>query len=120
MSEIYQFVGPGEVARRSRSAYMARTVFFDRSELSQILSVYSRKVIAGEWCDYGIEGGDDEAAFAIYRRNAASPSYRIIKRRRGREAGRYRVVATGGRILKVGPSLRAVLGVLDPKHLRLI
>ncbi|MCH8183109.1 MAG: DUF2794 domain-containing protein [Proteobacteria bacterium] len=99
---------------------MARTVFFDRSELSQILSVYSRKVISGEWCDYGIEGGDDEVAFAIFRRNAVSPAYRIIKRRRGREAGRYRVVAVGGRILKVGPSLRAVLGVLDPKHLRLI
>lgn len=120
MSEIYQFVGPGKVARRSRSAFMARTVFFDRSELSQILSVYSRKVIAGEWCDYGIEGGNDEVAFAIYRRNAASPSFRIIKRQRGREASRYRVVATSGRILKVGPSLRAVLGVLDPKHLRLI
>ena len=120
MSDIYQFVGPGKVARHSRSAHMARTVFFDRSELSQILSVYSRKVIAGEWCDYGIEGGDDEVAFAIYRRNAVSASYRIIKRRRGREANRYRVVTTGGRILKVGPSLRGVLGALDPKHLRLI
>ena len=120
MSEIYQFVGPGNVARRSRSAHLARTVFFDRSELSQILSVYSRKVISGEWCDYGIDGGDDEVAFAIYRRNAASASYRIIKRHRGRDASRYRVVATGGRILKVGSSLRAVLGVLDPRHLRLI
>lgn len=99
---------------------MARTVFFDRSELSQILSVYSRKVIAGEWCDYGIEGGDDEVAFAVYRRNAASPSYRIVKRLRGREASRFRVVAASGRILKVGSSLRAVLSVLDPTHLRLI
>ena len=97
MSDIYQFVGPGKVARHSRSAHMARTVFFDRSELSQILSVYSRKVIAGEWCDYGIEGGDDEVAFAIYRRNGVSASYRIIKRRRGREASRYRVVATAHR-----------------------
>ena len=120
MSEIYQFSGPGEVARRSRSAHMARTVFFDRSELSQILSVYSRKVIAGEWCDYGIEESGEEIAFAIYGRNAVSPSYRIVKRGRGREASRYRVVTTGGRILKVGQSLRAVLGVLDPKHLRLI
>lgn len=120
MSEVYQFVGPGEVARRSRSGFMARTDFFDRSELSQILSVYSRKVIAGEWCDYAIEGSTDEIVFAIYGRKAVSPSYRIIKRRRGREANRYRVVTTGGRIMKVGPSLRAVLEVLDTKHLRLI
>ncbi len=120
MSEIYQFSGSGEVARRSRSAHMARTVFFDRSELSQILSIYSAKVISGEWCDYGIEGGGEEVAFAIYGRNASSPSYRIVKRRRGREASRYRVVTTGGRILKVGQSLRDVLDVLDPKHLHLI
>ncbi len=120
MSEIYQFSGPGEVARRSRSAYMARTVFFDRSELSEILAIYSRNVIAGVWCDYGIEGDADEVAFAIYRRNAVTPAYRIIKRRRGREGMAYRVVGAGGRILKIGQSLRAVLDSLDVKRLRLI
>ncbi len=120
MSEIYQFSGPGEVARRSRSAQLPRTVFFDRSELSEILAVYSRNVIAGVWCDYGIEDGGDEVAFAIYGRNAMAPAYRIIKRSRGRGEMAYRVVAAGGRILKVGRSLRAVLDSLDVKRLRLI
>ena len=118
MSEILHMTGPGGGVRRARSAG-PRRIFFDRSELNQILSLYSRKVIAGEWCDYGIEDGDNEVAFAVYRRNAEAPAYRIVKRRRERDAG-YRLVAPGGRIVRMGRSLKGVLSALDHLHPRLI
>jgi hypothetical protein len=119
MSDVFHLSGPGAKGRPSRS-WPKSSVFFDRSELNQILSVYSRMVIAGEWCDYGFEGGGDEVAFTIYGRGRRFPAYRVVKHRsarRGQES--YRVVDRGGRILKVSHTLAAALKVLDRARLRL-
>lgn len=95
-------------------------IFFDRSELNDILSLYSSRVIAGEWCDYAIELEQDGAAFAVYWRASDTPLYRIVKRARSaRRSCRYLVTA-GGRILGYGRSLKAVLEVLERKPPRLI
>ncbi len=119
MSDILHIRGPGRDAGRPRPS-PPRKVFFDRAELNQILSVYSRNVIAGEWCDYAIEGNDDEVAFAIFGRAGRFASYRVVKRRRGSDRGRYRIVGRDGRILETGAVLARVLGILQGRPLRLI
>jgi hypothetical protein len=91
-------------------------VRFDRSELMQILNLYGRYVAEGEWRDYGIDFAADRATFAIYRRAAEQPLYRIIKDPSlARKQGAFSVIAQGGLILKRGQDLAQVLRVLIKK-----
>jgi len=94
-------------------------VSFDRAELGAILSVYGRMVAAGEWRDYGISAGAGLAVFAIFRRTAETPLYRIEKRPalRNRQ-GMYAVVSEGGQVLRRGHDLAQVLKVLEKKLIR--
>jgi len=87
---------------------------FDRHELSQILSVYGRKVAAGEWRDYAIDMGREKAVFSVFRKSSEWPLLRIEKNPRlARKQGSYSVVAATGLILKRGHDLRRVLDVLE-------
>jgi len=96
-------------------------VMFDRRELSTILSVYGRKVAEGEWRDYAIGAGRETATFAVFRRSAEMPLYRIEKRPKLRHRqGPYSVVAATGHILKRGHDLAQVLRVLEPKRPQLV
>jgi len=52
---------------------------FTRAELSQMLSVYSRRVADGEWRDYAIDNRDGRAIFSIFRRSFESPLFAIVK-----------------------------------------
>jgi hypothetical protein len=91
-------------------------IAFDRGELIAILTLYGRKVAAGEWRDYAIDHGSDKAVFSIFHRTAESPLYRIEKAPRlSRRQGLYSVVARGGTILRRGPDLAQVLRVLLSK-----
>ena len=93
---------------------------FDRRELNQILSLYGRKVAAGEWRDYAIDLLRDRAVFSIFRRASEVPLYRIEKTPKlARRQGAYAVIAASGLIMKRGHSLENVLRVLD-KKLRLV
>ncbi len=78
-------------------------------------------VSAGEWRDYGISCLREVAVFAVFRRTAEHPLYRIEKRPRlrGRQ-GQYSVVGMDGQILKRGADLRAVLRVLERKLIRAV
>ena len=94
-------------------------ISFDRKELSVILSLYGRMVAAGEWRDYGISTLRDLAVFAVFRRTAENPLYRIEKRPKLRQKqSLYSVVGMDGRILKRGNDLRTVIGVLERKLIR--
>ena len=89
-------------------------VCFDRREFGAIFSVYGRQVAAGEWRDYALTTGRDVAVFAIFRRAAEVPLYRIEKRPelRGRQ-GMFAVLGTDGRVLRRGHDLAQVLRVLE-------
>jgi hypothetical protein len=94
-------------------------VSFDRSELSAILTLYGRMVAMGEWRDYGISHLRDMAVFAVFRRTAEMPLYRIEKRPKLRgKQGMYAVVGTEGQVLRRGHDLPAVLKVLEKKLIR--
>lgn len=94
-------------------------VSFDRRELGVILSLYGRMVAMGEWRDYGIAALRDVAVFAIFRRTAETPLYRIEKRPRLRaKQGMYAVLGADGQVLRRGHDLAQVLRVLERKLIR--
>lgn len=114
----------GEVPRRGgeflRAPVPASRVTFSRRELDRILSLYGRKVAAGEWRDYAIDFLRDRAVFSVFRHSSEMPIYRIEKDPRlERRQGAYSVISATGHILRRGRELDRVLGVLDPS-LRLV
>jgi len=94
-------------------------ISFDRFELGEILAVYGRFVAAGIWRDYGISCLRDRAVFAIFRRAAENPLYRVekIPALRGKQ-GLYALVGPEGQVMKRGSTLRGVLAPLERKLLR--
>jgi hypothetical protein len=52
---------------------------FTKAELSQMLSVYSRRVAGGEWRDYAIDNREESAVFSIFRRTFEPPVFAIVK-----------------------------------------
>ena len=61
--------------------YRARqhTVYFTRSELNQLLGLYSRHVIRGEWRDYAIDHGPGTARFSVFRHTHEAAAFAILK-----------------------------------------
>ena len=96
-------------------------VAFHRTELAVILSLYGRMVAAGEWRDYGISCLRDKAVFAVFRRTAENPLYRIEKHPALRQKqGQYCLIGMDGQILRRGQDLRTVLRVLERKLIRTV
>ena len=90
------------------------TVYFDRRELNQLLSLYGRMVSAGHWRDYAIDGLKDAAVFSVFRRSSEFPLYRIEKRPAlARRQGVWAVLAHGGLVLRRGHELGQVLKFFD-------
>ena len=107
--------GAGSVVTAFRAPAVPRAATFSRHELNEILSIYGRKVAAGEWRDYAIDFERDRAVFSVFRRSSEVPLYRIEKTPKlARRQGAYSVIAATGLILKRGHDLRRVLSVLDP------
>ena len=97
-----------------RAPVPASEVTFSRRELDRILSLYGRKVAAGEWRDYAIDFLKDRAVFSVFRRACEVPIYRIEKNPRlERRQGAYSVISATGHILRRGQELDRVLGALD-------
>ncbi|AJE45244.1 DUF2794 domain-containing protein [Celeribacter indicus] len=96
-------------------------VAFDRHELGAIMGLYGRMVAAGEWRDYGMSFLRDVAVFAVFRRTAEHPLYRIEKRPKLRgKQGMYAVIGMEGQVLKRGSDLRTVLRIFDRQLIRAV
>ena len=99
--------------RYRRNAKQNRPTTFNRTELNQLLSLYSRRVMSGEWRDYAINFGKEKAEFCVFRRSSEMPLYRIVKQPKlARKNGAYAVVAHGGYIMRRGQELEQVIQVL--------
>ncbi len=94
-----------------------RHVCFTRAEMNQLLSVYSRRVSAGEWKAYAFDVEPGFAAFSVFRHAAAEPLYTIIKTKSRR--GRPFRLLQGARRVTEAASLAEVLAAL-PKRLQLV
>ena len=95
------------------------SVYFTRNELDQLLSIYSRQVIGGEWKDYAIDHGRGMSAFSIYRSSHTQPAYTIYKYPKGSHRRGDYVVRSGGNIINRAKTLGDVLSVLE-RQLRLV
>jgi len=93
-----------------------RRIFFSRIELHQLLTLYSRQVMRGEWRDYAIDQQDAAAVFSVFRRSNESPLFTIVKTAPEARSGEYallqgrRRLASGGSLGEVLPSLMRALG----------
>ena len=112
--------GPRRAGEVLRTPVTASKVTFSRRELDRILSLYGRKVAAGEWRDYAIDFLNDRAVFSVFRHSSEMPLYRIEKDPRlERRQGAYSVISATGHIVRRGRELDRVLGALD-HSLRLV
>jgi hypothetical protein len=95
--------------RDNRSA--RRTLYFTRSELNQLLGLYSRNVARGIWRDYAIDHRDGQALFSVFRHTHECAAYTIVKSvGAGVAAGQAEFTVLSGRQrLRAGRSLGEAL-----------
>ena len=65
----------------NRNRYDIKKVFFSKSELTSILSLYSKQVSKGLWKDYALDNHSETAIFSVFRHTHDKPIYQIIKKR---------------------------------------
>src|SRR5665213_1502922 len=85
-----------------------RRVFFTRRELNQLLSLYSRQVMRGEWRDYAIDQRDGAAFFSVFRHTQESAVFTVVKTASDTRPPAYEVMQ-GRHHLASGPALGEVL-----------
>lgn len=84
---------------------------FTRSELAQLLTLYSGQVMSGEWRDYALDCDAGHAMFSVYRHAYEGPLFTIVKCAPGpNRAGNF-MILSGRRRLQAGTSLPALLEV---------
>ena len=94
---------------------MRKTIYFNRIELNQLLAVYSRHVIRGEWRDYAIDHLDGFAQFSVFRHSQESPAFSIMKCAGGNNRQGDFLVYSGRQKLRVGKTLGEVLDIFQRK-----
>ena len=99
----------------------APKVAFHRTEMGRILDVYGRMVMSGQAKDYAIGMHADHAVFAIFRRHAEAPTWRIEKVPALRnQQGAYIVYGSQDQVLKRGHDLAHVLRVFETRRFEVI
>lgn len=97
-----------------RRARRRAVVYFSRRELTALLGVFSRHVLAGEWRDYSIDNSEAFAAFCVYRRAHDEPLYKILRLApKAHPKGDYLLMRGNTRVRR-GDSLAQVLSALTP------
>ena len=92
-----------------------KTIYFNRIELNQLLAVYSRQVIRGEWRDYAIDHRDGFALFSVFRHSQESPAFSIMKCVGGNNRHGDFLVYSGRQKLRSGKTLSEVLEIFQHK-----
>src|ERR1700744_3194814 len=64
---------------RLNDARRQKRIFFSRAELNQLLSLYTRQVMLGEWRDYAIDQRDGAVMFSMFRRSQEFPLFTVMK-----------------------------------------
>jgi hypothetical protein len=86
-----------------------RTLYFTRSELNQLLGLYSRHVAYGVWRDYAIDHRDGMALFSVFRHTHEAPAFSIIKTAPAQARPTEFIVQSGRQKLRVSRSLPEAL-----------
>ena len=89
-----------------------RTLYFTRSELNQLLGLYSRNVARGIWRDYAIDHRSNMAIFSIFRRSQEQPVFTVTKvLLRGEKEPNY-ILLSRNRQLKSSRKLSQIITVM--------
>ena len=92
---------------------LRKPLFFNRSELGQILATYSSRVSCGEWRDYAIDHMPGAAAFSIFRHTHETPLFVIEKQQRNpRESARF-ILRDRKKTLLKASSLSDIIGYFN-------
>ena len=91
--------------------HFCNATFFNRSELNLLLSLYSRRVMSGEWRDYAIDQRAGMAIFSVYRHSQDRPLFTIAKRARGPGRDEEYLVCRGGEKVARAESLDDALRI---------
>jgi hypothetical protein len=86
-----------------------RALYFTRSELNQLLGLYSRNVARGVWRDYAIDHRPGQALFSVFRHTHESPVYTVVKAASSPAHPPEFIVLSGRQRLQVAASLAGVL-----------
>ncbi len=108
-----------EVVRLSDVRKSPTRVFFNRTELNRLLSLYSRRVMSGEWRDYAIDQGPGRATFSVFRHAAERPAFSITKLAANQRKASLFALSAGPRRLMQSASIDDVLTLLE-QQLRLV
>lgn len=92
-----------------------RTLYFTRSELNQLLGLYSRNVARGLWRDYAIDHRDGQALFSIFRHTHESAVYTIVKSLSPAANAAEFIVLSGRQRLRAARSLGEALDYFASK-----
>lgn len=116
MGNLYRLEDAGRPVKGSKNKH---PTYFSRTELNQLLSLYSRRVASGEWRDYAIDQRAGMAVFSIFRHTHDRPLFSIAKRSSGIGRGGDYLVYSGGRRVKQARSIAEALSIFESK-LRLV
>ncbi|MBT3792510.1 MAG: DUF2794 domain-containing protein [Rhodospirillales bacterium] len=92
---------------------------FSRQEMVLLLSVYSQRVISGEWKAYAIDYEGGMAQFSIYVHANAQPLYAVVKFAAPTNRVRKFVVFKGSKKIAQADTLSAALTVFN-RNLKLV
>ena len=107
-----------QVIRLAEHRSATRHLFFSRAELNLLLSLYSRRVAAGEWRDYAIDHRPGIALFSVFKHSYAQPAFAVVKYLNRDRTADYRVFSEGRKIMQSNDLLDA-LGVIE-RQLRVV
>ncbi|HWD58990.1 MAG TPA: DUF2794 domain-containing protein [Stellaceae bacterium] len=82
-----------------------RPQFFTRSELNQLLGLYSRNVMRGVWRDYAIDHREGRALFSVFRSSQEAALYTIVKSAASAASPAEFAVMSGRQRLQTGATL---------------
>ncbi|HVH78379.1 MAG TPA: DUF2794 domain-containing protein [Stellaceae bacterium] len=86
-----------------------RPQFFTRSELNQLLGLYSRNVSRGVWRDYAIDHREGRALFSVFRHTQEAAIYTVVKTAASSNGPAEFVVMSGRQRLKAAVTLADAL-----------
>jgi hypothetical protein len=89
--------------------------FFSRSELNQLLGLYSLNVSRGVWRDYAIDHREGRAQFSVFRRSQEAALYTIVKSAASSGTPAEFVVMSGRQRLQSGATLSDALDYFRSK-----
>lgn len=91
--------------------YRARQkpLYFTRTELNQLLGLYSLHVIRGVWRDYAIDHAPGLARFSVFRHTHEAPAYTIVKSAPAAGRPPEYIVQSGRQKLRASRSLAEAL-----------